>query len=162
MVRNIWIRTYYGTGFQQIGTINWDIMPGSPLKANRRFREIYRFHLKNAVCYYEIFLFFDPGNRGDMLLRNVSWLWSTTQSYIPEDCVLDTHRCETLKSYTVFPKVNLYVTEFLWQSGFEIFYQDKAYNFCSNQCLMWIDLVSVLWLYVLNLESEMEVVSKIR
>jgi hypothetical protein len=40
--------------------------------------------------------FFYPEDGGDMFLRNVG---SIHKIHIPEDGILHTHRCETLKSY---------------------------------------------------------------
>jgi hypothetical protein len=68
-------------------TIFRDTTPYSPLKVNRRFGGTYRLHFQGrvislarnqralvAICFQTDFLlglFFGPGNRGDMLLRNV-------------------------------------------------------------------------------------------
>jgi hypothetical protein len=52
-----------------------------------------------ATCFHAGFflcLFFDPEDRGDMLFRNVGWLFC-----IPKDITLHNRRCENLKSYTL-------------------------------------------------------------
>jgi hypothetical protein len=50
--------------------IFWDITLCGPLKFNRRFGGIYRFHLL-ATCFHVgslLALFFDPKDAGDMFL----------------------------------------------------------------------------------------------
>jgi hypothetical protein len=59
-------------------TIFWDITPCSPLSVNRRFGGTYRLHLQSYACHLLLlwFLaryFFEPEDRGDIFLRNVSW-----------------------------------------------------------------------------------------
>jgi hypothetical protein len=61
-------------------SIFWDITPGSPLKVNRSFGGTSHLlfqgqRIKQSLLLYAGFLlglFFDPVNRGDMFLRNVS------------------------------------------------------------------------------------------
>jgi hypothetical protein len=57
--------------------IFWDITPCNLLKANRRFRGTFKVEARNQNQADSSFLFglsFDPGDEGDMLLRNVCWL----------------------------------------------------------------------------------------
>jgi hypothetical protein len=54
-----------------------------------------------ATCFhfgFQLSLFFDPEDGGDMFLRKVG-LQRTTPHYIPEDRTLHNHRCENLGSY---------------------------------------------------------------
>jgi hypothetical protein len=74
-------------------TIFWDIMPCSPLKANRHFRRTYRLHFQGRSisrtryqheimwqaepCFHAgilLGLYFYPENGGNMFFRNVCWL----------------------------------------------------------------------------------------
>jgi hypothetical protein len=66
----------------------WDITPCSPLKVNRRFVGACRATYFHAG--FLLSLFFDPGDGGDMCLRNVGWQ-RTTRRYIPEDRTLETN-----------------------------------------------------------------------
>jgi hypothetical protein len=55
-----------------------------------------------ATCFYAGFLlclFFDPEDRGDMFLWNVSWFERTTRHYIPEDRTLRNKNCLIKSSF---------------------------------------------------------------
>jgi hypothetical protein len=75
-------------------SIFWYITPRSPLKVNRRYGETCCIHLQGRInrtrnkreirwqAGFLLGLFFDPKDSGDMLLRNIGWLFQRTTRHV--------------------------------------------------------------------------------
>jgi hypothetical protein len=87
-------------------SVFWDIRPCSPLKVNRRSRGTCHFHL-----HVKFLLGFSSTLRMEATCSSETSVDSqrTTWRYIPEDRTLHNHRCENLKSDTVYVVIKQHI-----------------------------------------------------
>jgi hypothetical protein len=76
-----------------------------PLKeVHNRVANVPLMKRKSSACHllsrcYLVGFFFDPEDRGDVLLKRRGDFEQTSRRYIPEDRTFHNHRCENLKFY---------------------------------------------------------------
>jgi hypothetical protein len=79
-------------------SVFWAITPCSPVKVNQTFGATYRIHFQG---WTEVRRQYEADNKQSSSSSETSVdFHRTTLCHIPQDRILDNHRCENLRSYT--------------------------------------------------------------